>query len=644
MLALPAFAACRSELSEAPTGEASPAGVAIEFTNRQASNGMARSAGDLTTDNLTEMTVYAHYTAAADFADVATTSAPNFMMNQSVTKDGSGWTYSPVKYWPAQGEKVSFFAITTAPGTGGVAAVGSPYTGYPSFTITPPATPAQQPDICVASAPNRTKDDGMVPLHFAHAMAKVAFAAQYKGATLAPGQYVKIKLLRLAQVAGSGTLTLTGAGFTWDVGYDESSLTSYHLSVENGDLADSTLPTEGDGSSLISTEAGTLLPVPQAVPAGTRIQLIATFYNGTTEKEYEITAMLPADTWEAGKQKTYNLVIDMSKGYMELEVPENIEENINQWSFSYTGAAKTFTVPKDGYYLLEAWGTQGGNNSNFKDADGGYCKGSIYLKAGQSLYVYVGQKGYYSASVNTTLTWNGGGNIPSGGSSTGGGATDFRLILASTDSTVWNDATSLNSRIMVAGSGGGHHGSNEHGNPPGAAGGLFGYNSKTSTSRGGTQTGGGYSNGANSSTSGGFGYGGYSGVQNYCGGGGSGYYGGAGNGYGDGDGSGGSSFISGMKGCVAINLADITNDPRTQDTTGITTALNYSAALLGASDTWSDGDEILFTNISMVDGEGYEWNTGAKAGSATGMPNPAGGTMTGNTGNGYARITLLQAN
>jgi hypothetical protein len=132
--------------------------------------------------------------------------------------------------------------------------------------------------------------------------------------------------------------------------------------------------------------------------------------------------------------------------------------------------------------------------------------------------------------------------------------------------------------------------------------------------------------------------------MNYCGGGGGGYYGGAGNGYSAGQGSGGSSFISGMKGCVAINPAS-TSEPRAQDTNGSTASLNYSNSDFGTSLTWKDGDEIIFTNISMIDGDGHEWNTGAKAATVAGMPDwrkTDGSKMTGNTGHGHARITLLK--
>jgi hypothetical protein len=199
---------------------------------------------------------------------------------------------------------------------------------------------------------------------------------------------------------------------------------------------------------------------------------------------------------------------------------------------------------------------------------------------------------------------------------------------------------------MVAGGGGGSGDNNGTTlDNRGHAGGLYGYNSKSPSSMGGSQTTGGYSNGGHSSTSGVFGAGGYSGATNYNSGGGGGYYGGAGNGYGGGQGSGGSSFISGMKGCVAINPAS-TTEPRAQDSMGATFALNYfDTSFGGTSLTWPDGAEILFTSISMVDGEGYEWNTGAKAATSTGMPDWSktdGSTITGNTTNGYARITRIQ--
>jgi hypothetical protein len=96
-----------------------------------------------------------------------------------------------------------------------------------------------------------------------------------------------------------------------------------------------------------------------------------------------------------------------------------------------------------------------------------------------------------------------------------------------------------------------------------------------------------------------------------------------------------------MTGCVAINPASIA-EPREQDAIGNAAALSYSNSIFNTSPTWNEVAKIIFTNYSMIDGQGYEWNTGAKAGTASAMPHPAGGALaTGNTGNGYARITFL---
>ena len=72
---------------------------------------------EATTDNLTEMGVFAYFTGTGNFSNGSST--PNHLYNQSVKKTGGVWTYSPVRYWPANAnEKVSFFAY--APHTAAV--------------------------------------------------------------------------------------------------------------------------------------------------------------------------------------------------------------------------------------------------------------------------------------------------------------------------------------------------------------------------------------------------------------------------------------------------------------------------------------------------------------------------------------------
>ena len=256
---------------------------------------------------------------------------------------------------------------------------------------------------------------------------------------------------------------------------------------------------------------------------------------------------------------------------------------------------------------MECWGAQGGDMGEVLGGKGGYAAGIILLNSTLILYVYVGQQGYITAGGTISGGgWNGGGNGSAtgwggAGRTGGGGSTDIRISLGS-----WNDWTSLKSRIMVAGAGGGAGASEE----PGAAGGLNGFAGTVwDAGRGGTQTSGGA--GANgsfgTSSPGGFGYGGIG--SSYACGGGSGYYGGGGGARDklDGCGGGGSSFISGHTGCNAISSSS--------------TSLNIIHT--GQPNHYSG---YVFTNTVM------------KAGNES-MPSPTGGTETGHIGNGYCKIT-----
>ncbi|MBR7042115.1 MAG: hypothetical protein IKI04_01295, partial [Bacilli bacterium] len=227
--------------------------------------------------------------------------------------------------------------------------------------------------------------------------------------------------------------------------------------------------------------------------------------------------------------------------------------------YVYTGNYQTFTAPADGYYYIKTRGAQGGNGAN-----GGESSGYIYLNENDNLYVYVGEQGHANNTQTNTGGWNGGGASGSHADAKsygGGGATDIRLVAGD-----WNNATSLNSRIMVAGGGGGGfaHNTTTYTITPGNGGGLIGLNGTGSMTgsdiidpTGGSQTtGGAFGRTTGSGGVGAFGYAAQSNSSGYGGGGGGGYYGG-GNGYGRG-GAAGSSFISGYAGSNAITSASST--------------------------------------------------------------------------------------
>lgn len=292
------------------------------------------------------------------------------------------------------------------------------------------------------------------------------------------------------------------------------------------------------------------------------------------------------------------------------------------WDFDYTGDYQTFTVPADGYYEIELWGAQGGGEYGGK---GAYTKGIIYLNKGENLYIYVGN----NPNIGETA-FNGGGAPGNTYAYGGGGATDIRL-----------EIDNLISRIMVSAGGGGMGATRTSPTTGGGEGGSFIGNDsyitvseqeqvdsgKTSSpiSTGATQTSGGTGGkwwSALAGLDGSFGIGGngkaHDIVQKRSGaGGGGGYYGGASgtlytSNEGSFSGSGGSSFISGLYGCDAIlgkstaNAIVHTGQPN-----------HYSGK--------------VFSNGIMIAGNGE-------------MPTHDGTTtMTGNTGNGFAKISLLSS-
>lgn len=249
-------------------------------------------------------------------------------------------------------------------------------------------------------------------------------------------------------------------------------------------------------------------------------------------------------------------------------------------SFNYTGDYQTFTAPVAGSYKLEAWGASGGNSTRYTTqygGKGGYSSGTINLAKNQTIYIYVGGAGGPAESNDSTTDtggWNGGGSLLGGQNAfgaPGGGATDFRTVPG-----VWSDINGLNSRILVAGGGGGANSRDGdypstqpsyytgYGNGAGGAGGglvggdgttgnqdAFGLNYGYGYGTGATQTSGGvnrrYVNGVLTSSveSGTFGIGGGSSGSNGQAGGGGGWYGGA---YsaGHGGAGGGSSYIGGV--------------------------------------------------------------------------------------------------
>lgn len=262
----------------------------------------------------------------------------------------------------------------------------------------------------------------------------------------------------------------------------------------------------------------------------------------------------------------------------------------------YSGAAFQIGLRK-GTYKLECWGAEGGgsrisgNSSSGKGGLGGYSVGTITLNADIILWAYVGENGKSKTSGLTARAFGGGGSAWASSSSepanSGGGASDFRV-----------GQDSLYARVIVAGGGGGggEDGSDYGGYGGGTSGGRSnGYS--TLAGQTSTGTGGAFGSGANTAYDGG--------------GGGGGWYGGGTSGGTQSTPSSNSSSDTGG-GCGGSGYVYTSS-----------TASSYpSGCLLNSAYYLADAQTI---------------NGG------TAFTSPAGASETGHQGDGYCRITVIDA-
>jgi hypothetical protein len=219
-------------------------------------------------------------------------------------------------------------------------------------------------------------------------------------------------------------------------------------------------------------------------------------------------------------------------------------------TFNYTGTQQIFVVPSGVNSVnIAAYGAEGGTNrtdstntSCRNGGQGGYATGTLNVIPGDTLFIYVGGRGYSGNDGG----WNGGG-LSCANKQTcakGGGASDVRV-----------GGITLNDRVIVAGGGGGAEYSACSGKG-GDGGGLTGDagahpTTTTGDGQGGTQSAGG-AGGVHTTypgTAGTLGVGGAGGTHpnGHSGSGGGGYYGGGGSAV-DRHAGGGSSYIGGVTG------------------------------------------------------------------------------------------------
>lgn len=149
---------------------------------------------------------------------------------------------------------------------------------------------------------------------------------------------------------------------------------------------------------------------------------------------------------------TYTLSLDVN-GTASSDIDATLAQVTKpEKKFTYGTDTTTYTVEKDGYYLIQAWGGNGGNGGGGRlvfglagtsvggqGGQGGYVSGYVHLKQGDTLSFVLGSNGANGESNTVDSDWG-----KSGDHGTGGGYTYIQKT------GVTNDGY-----LLIAGGGGG---------------------------------------------------------------------------------------------------------------------------------------------------------------------------------------------
>lgn len=443
-----------------------------------------------------------------------------------------------------------------------------------------------------------------------------------KGRTLQAGTHYNVAYANNTN-QGTASVTIRGTG-----NYSNADADAVTMSFTIGNVTPTitmntdaiTLPIGFTATRLASTNFGTVTYSSDDAGKATFIDgVIRAIAEGTTTVKATVAADASNANWTT---QTKSISVTVVQSY---------------WSYSYTPAVQAWTCPLTGVYRLEAFGAQGGTSEvgGFNGGRGAHVEGQLKVTKGQTLYIYVGQKGEEIHDKSASQGgWNGGGTytgthtlVADAGNYSeynycgGGGATDFAL-----KSAAWNTADHMNSRILVAGGGGGalyrsttmqlsststtQVKFSGNGGGGGAYVGETGYGGALPGGGGTLSSGGAVAAGGTTGNAGTFGYGGnYSGVFS-AGMGGGGWYGGASGSY------------------------DASKEP---STTGSTAKSNFSTQGSGGG-----GSSYIYTsdNAQYYPGSGLQ---GIPSGRTSGdfYITPTGMTEGARSGNGEARITYM---
>ncbi len=218
----------------------------------------------ITTENLTSFGVLAYRYASGSSATI-----PNFLYNENVTKTGSKWLTSEQYNWPANSDKIDFYAYAPYNGTG-ISLSSSSTSGVPVIDFTMQQAAANQVDLVTAVATNKDKINSKsgVTFTFEHALTTIKFVK-------ANDLLGTISNITLKNVFLSGKYTVGGS---WN--FTGKSATNYE--------------------PVLNTS---LMMIPQTFGESTSLEVV--YSDGINE--YTLNYSLANVTWHAGETVTYRI-------------------------------------------------------------------------------------------------------------------------------------------------------------------------------------------------------------------------------------------------------------------------------------------------------------------------------------------------
>jgi hypothetical protein len=183
-----------------------PEKTAISFDNAFVDKATRTTATDpsTTTTSISEFTVYG-YQGTNKLFD-----------GQKVTKDGSDWTYSPLKYWVA-GEEYKFVAISALTARSSELSDGT-FTTVASFESDGKIDPLAS---TLASQKGEASGNDVVKFTFKHLLAKIKFTFK-NGFTSNDDVTLLVKNVKVTDAYQKGTVTVAAASATTITWSDQS--------------------------------------------------------------------------------------------------------------------------------------------------------------------------------------------------------------------------------------------------------------------------------------------------------------------------------------------------------------------------------------------------------------------------------------